>query len=313
LEALLFSVNTIFPLLMLMAAGFGARRLHWLERNTARQITQCVFRLFLPLQLCFFVMDTDRHLPVDGWTLLFGFVGMMAVYGLLFLLVPILCKRREAWGTLVQAIGYSNYGIFGIPLVLSMYPHSDVGVAAMMTLVAVPVTNAMSTLALIHFGSGDVRPWQIIRKIIFNPLIVGTIMGLLLWWLEVTLPPLLDRPLRQLGSIATPVALFALGASLDFGQGKGNIRLLVAGVFGRLVLIPLIGLSAAVILGIRDIALATMIAVLASPIGVSTYAMAQQFGGDEDLAAAMVVFSTAFSVFTIFLWVLLCSSLGFLR
>ena len=140
-----------------MAAGFGARRLHWLERNTARQITQCVFRLFLPLQLCFFVMDTDRHLPVDGWTLLFSFVGMMAVYGLLFLLVPILCKRREAWGTLVQAIGYSNYGIFGIPLVLSMYPHSDVGVAAMMTLVAVPVTNAMSTLALIHFGSGDVR------------------------------------------------------------------------------------------------------------------------------------------------------------
>lgn len=48
-------------------------------------------------------------------------------------------------------------------------------------------------------------------------------------------------------------------------------------------------LTGAVLLGIRDVSLATLIAVFASPTAVSSYPMAQQLGGDADLAAAQVV------------------------
>ncbi|MEA5013018.1 MAG: AEC family transporter [Candidatus Limiplasma sp.] len=312
MKELLFSINTVFPTLLIMAVGLGARRLGWLDMSGARQINVCVYRFFIPLVLCLHIMDTDQSAVVDGRTLLFGLFGLLAVFGLLFLLVPKVCRREGSHGTLIQGMGHGNYAIFGIPLVLSMYPHADISVAAMMAVVAVAGQNVMSVIALLRFSGKKIRLGGILRSIALNPLILGTALGFLLWRLGVTLPALVDRPLRQLGNAATPLALFSLGASLDFGRIRANRRLLAMSVLGRLVLIPLVCLGAAVALGIRDVALATLIALFASPTAVSSHTMVQQLGGDADLAAAQVVFTTAFSLVTVFLWVLALSSLGFL-
>lgn len=40
--------------------------------------------------------------------------------------------------------------------------------------------------------------------------------------------------------------------------------------------------------------------------------MAQQMGGNGDLAGGQVVFTTVFSILTVFLWVFALKSLGFL-
>ena len=78
------------------------------------------------------------------------------------------------------------------------------------------------------------------------------------------------------------------------------------------MLLPALFLSLAVLLGIRDVGLASLVAVFASPTAVSSYPMAQQIGGDADLAAAQVVFTTALSGITVFLWVFLLRTLGLL-
>jgi len=131
--------------------------------------------------------------------------------------------------------------------------------------------------------------------------------------LQWALPPLVNQPLRSLAGIATPLALFLLGASIDFSKARANARLLTLGVTGRLIVLPLVFLSGAVALGIRDVSLATLIAVFASPTAVSSYPMAQQIGGDADFAAAQVVFTTTFSSLTVFCWIFAFKMLGFLR
>ena len=151
------------------------------------------------------------------------------------------------------------------------------------------------------------------RGVLLNPLILGTLAGLLLWRLQVTLPPVLDKPVRSLAGVATPLALFLLGASIDFEKTRANTRLLTIGVSGRLVFVPLVFLTGAVLMGIRDVSLATLIAVFASPTAVSSYPMAQQMGGDADFAAAQVALTTAFSGVTVFLWVFIFRMAGFLR
>ena len=213
---------------------------------------------------------------------------------------------------LIQGIGRSNYAIFGIPLVTMMYPEGDLSVAVLMVAVVVPVFNVMSTVALMVFSDKLEKPspWAIVKGVVLNPLILGTLAGFLLWWFRIPLPSLLDTPLRKLGSIATPLALFALGASLDFGKARANLKLLIAGVSGRLVWVPLIFLPLAAALGIRDVALASLIAVYASPTSVSSFPMAQQMGGNSDLAGGQVVFTTVFSIITVFLWVLVLKATG---
>ena len=56
-------------------------------------------------------------------------------------------------------------------------------------------------------------------------------------------------------------------------------------------------------LGFRDAPLAVLLTVFAAPVAVSSFTMAQQMGGDDKLAAQIVVFCTLFSILTIFLLV----------
>jgi len=312
MQELWFSVNTVFPLLVMMAAGFAARKLGWVSESAARQINNCVFRLFLPFLLFYNIYDTDMQSSIDRTTLLFAFAGSMFSFFAMFLIAPRLTKKRDAWGVLIQCFARSNYAIFGIPLVLTMYPGADTSVVAMMVIVVVPVFNAMSIVALMIYGNQKSDWKHVVKGVLMNPLIWGTVGGFIFLQLGIRIPELLDNPLRKMGGVTTPIALFALGASLDFGRARTNMRLLVISVLGRLVLVPLVMLPIGVALGIRDVSLATLIAVFAPPVAVSSFPMAQQLGGDEDLAGAQVVFTTVFSIFTVFLWVLVLRSLGFL-
>jgi hypothetical protein len=117
---------------------------------------------------------------------------------------------------------------------------------------------------------------------------------------------------RHLSPEDAPLALFSLGATLDFSKAKANRRLLIWSVLGKLVFVPLVYLSLAVLMGIRDVSLATLIAVFASPVSVSSFPMAQQMGGNDDLAGGQVVFTTAFCILTVFLWVYVLKALGFI-
>lgn len=310
MDDLLFSLNTVFPLLVMMAVGFTARRVGVIGESAARQINACVFKIFLPLLLCFNIVDTELGASTDVRTLLYAFVTTLLCFGVLFFATPRLCRDHASCGVLIQGIARSNYAIFGIPLVMMMYPEGDTSIAVLMVAVVVPVFNVLSTVALMVFGGEKGSPWRIVKGVLLNPLILGTLAGFLLWYFRVPIPSLIETPLRSLGSIATPLALFILGASLDFSKARANSKLLVISVTGRLVVVPLIFLSLAVALGIRDVSLAALIAVYASPTSVSSFPMAQQMGGNGDLAGGQVVFTTVFSILTVFLWVFVLKSLG---
>lgn len=116
LDDLLFSLNTVFPLLVMMAAGFGARAAGWVSESSARQLNACVFRIFLPLLLCFNIMDTELGASVDLRTLLYALVTTLLCFGALFLMVPRLCRERAACGVMIQGIAEATTLFSAFPL-----------------------------------------------------------------------------------------------------------------------------------------------------------------------------------------------------
>ena len=72
----------------------------------------------------------------------------------------------------------------------------------------------------------------------------------------------------------------------------------------------LIVLTLAAALGLRDIEFVTVLAMTAAPTAVNSFNMAQQLGGDSQLAGSAVVVSTAASFFTLFVWITLFKQLG---
>ena len=61
-------------------------------------------------------------------------------------------------------------------------------------------------------------------------------------------------------------------------------------------------------LGVRGPELASLMVVFGAPTAVNSFTMAQQMGGDEELAGQQVVFSSALSTITVFLFVFAAKS-----
>ncbi len=309
---LLFSLNTVVPIILIIAVGLIARILGLIGPEGIKQGNRLVFYIFLPLLLFTNTKASQIDLAVDLVPILYAVITVILCFLFLFLLIPRIVKDRNYVGVVIQGIGRANYAIYGIPLVMMIYPGGDISIAAVIVICVIPIFNILSTIALILYGSGKTSVWKIIKGILTNPLIVGTVLGLLFLLLKIKLPAILEIPIEKLGSIATPFALFLLGTNIDFTKAKTNLKLLTWSVLARLIIFPVIFLGIAVLIGIRDVNLAALIALYASPTAVSSFPMAQQLGGDVDFAAQQVIFTTAFSGLTIFFFLFILKTMGFL-
>lgn len=83
-------------------------------------------------------------------------------------------------------------------------------------------------------------------------------------------------------------------------------------VAGKLVISPLFMVTAGILLGFRNEILVPILLMSGAPTAVSSYTMAQQMGGDGELAGEIVVFTTAMSIVSIFLWVFVLKQFNFI-
>lgn len=89
-----------------------------------------------------------------------------------------------------------------------------------------------------------------------------------------------EKAISNVASVATPLALIVLGGFFDFKKIKGNVKQLIIGISGRLVVIPLICVTIAILLGFRGSVLIAIFTTFAAPTAVTSFTMAKQMGGD---------------------------------
>ena len=69
-------------------------------------------------------------------------------------------------------------------------------------------------------------------------------------------------------------------------------------------------MTAAALLGFRGVEFVSLLGIFASPTAINSFTMAQQMGGDEELAGDIVIVTSAASAFTFCGWIFLFKSLG---
>lgn len=312
MATLLSTTQIVLPLFILMVAGFVIRRLGLLSDETCREMNGLVYRFFLPAFILLSLMKSDPSSIDKPGIFLFIACGYLALFALLFIAVPRIEQDPKKRGVMIQAISRSNYSLFGIPLVGSMFPGADLSLVSLLIVVVIPLTNTLCTIAL-EINRGEMPSAKsLIRSVIKNPLIVSALAGLALLYLAPPMPTIVATSLSEIGKIASPLALILLGASIDLNRAAGHKRQLLIVLIAKNVLSPLFLLTAAVLMGFRGLELACVLIAFAAPTAVNSYAMAASLGGDGDLAAECIVFSTALSVFTIFCFVYALKLLHFI-
>ena len=304
------ALSVLFPLFAKILFGFILRQIRILTERSLRELNSLVFKILLPILLFSNLYKTDFSTITSFRLLGFSVLIILAMFGSYMLIIPRIVKENPKRGVLVQGISRSNFIFFGMPMAAQLFGGTSAGIASLMVGVVVPLLNMTSVIALEFFRGNRPNYLKIISGIVKNPIIIGGALGLLFTTTGMRLPSLLADFIFEIASIATPIALIVLGGSVTFTSVRSNTRALVIGVLNRLVIVPSVGITIAILAGFHGLELVLLMSMLASPSAVSSFAMAQQMDGDADLAGQMVVFTTVFSLFTLFFWISLLMALN---
>ena len=305
------AVSAVVPMFCLMAIGAFVKFQKWLTDEELNHMNRMVFRVFFCCMMFHSIYTTELATSFRPKLMLFGACGVLIIFFLLMLIIPRIELDNKRRGVLVQAIFRSNFVLMGVPIVANIFGDENIAVSTMMIAVIVPMYNVLAVFALETFRNGKFALLPILKDIFKNPMILGGIAGATLLILGVEVPKPILKPIGQISAATTPVALIILGASFRLGATHEHRKQLLGAVFGRLILVPAVVLStAAYVFGFTGIEFVTLIAIFASPCAVVSFAMAQQMGGDSELAANCVVFTSGLSCLTIFCWILLFKTLG---
>ncbi len=307
------TIHIVMPIFLLIVLGALLRKVGILDASGCAKMNTLSFDVLVPAMVFYNIYEADLASFSNPLLLLFCMVSVTAVFLLLMLLIPRLEKDRSRVGVIIQGIFRSSFVVLGMGLATSMYPGQDMSIIAIASTVVAPLFNAFAVIALEVFSSQKPDPKKICREVVRNPLIIASLLALAMLLAGLRLPYLLETTVKNVSSTATTISLIVLGGSLDF-QGLGRSRKQLAGaLLGKLVILPLIFIPIAVWMGFRHMELLCILILFASPSPVTAPVMARNTkGADWQLAGQIVVFSTTLSVVSLFGFIYVLLSLGYL-
>lgn len=310
MENLMISANAVLPMCLIMALGYGTHRLGWIRREEISVINKIAFRIFLPCLLYYNVYCSDLSGSFDPLLMAYAVGGVLLTFGLSLGYTLLTEKLPERRGVMIQGMFRSNYVIMGIPVATALLGSDQLGTVSILIAVVVPLFNMLAVVVLEVFRGQKPKPLHVLGQIVKNPLVIASALGILTLAAGIRLPHILERTIQNVSAIASPLQLFLLGAFFQFSGLKTYRRELVTVSAAKLIVSPGLFLGLGALLGFRGVAFVSLIGIFASPTAVNSFTMAQQMGGDAELAGDIVVTTSAVSILTMFLWIFLFKSLG---
>ena len=309
-ENFLICIKAVAPMFIMISVGCLVRLSGMVNDDELNKFNKMVFHTLFPMLMFSNIYHADIREIVDIRLIIFAVAAVFAVYFTGMAIAVKTEKSSRSRGALIQAIYRSNFVIMGLPIATNIYGHSNVGVTAVMVAIIVPIFNILAVITLETYKGSAVNPRKIVMGIVTNPLIIGIFTGLVFSLLSIPLPGILEDTVSEISAAANPMALIILGASFRTGGVRECRKNLITAVLMRLVIVPGIVLTVAMLLGIKDIAFVTLVSIFAAPCAISSFTMALEMKSDANLAGNAVIFTSALSCFTMFGWLLIFKSLG---
>lgn len=300
---LCLAISVVFPLFCMMALGYMLRAIGVFNEQFLKQLNLLCFKVFLPVVLFINIYKSDFFSLFSIKLIIFAITCVTILFLLLMWIVPSFEKTNSNIGVVIQGIFRSNFILFGVPIAASLYGSENTGTTAILIGFVIPLFNLLSIIALQIFSNEKPSKASIIKEVIKNPLIIGSLVAFAFVITQVKMPLLFEGVVSDIANVATPLALIILGGSFKFSGIAKYKKLLFVTIISKLIIVPAFFITISIFFGFRNMELAALMAMFASPTAVSTFTMAQKANANDELAGQIVVLDSIFSVATIFLWI----------
>lgn len=313
---LIFSFNAVMPIFLVIGLGYFIRRIGLIDDHFVNVAIKFNFRVGLSTLLFENIYTAEISKVFDLKLIIFAFTCIIGSAIILWFIVPIFIKDKKKASAMIHTMYRSNFVFLGIPLAINIFGKSNVAPVALLLPIAIPTYNFLAVVILAAFDenpskSKAERVKSNIIKILKNPLIIGSVLGILMHLFSIKLPLAIERAVSDVASLGTPLALITIGAQFNFENALENLKYSIIAALGRVVVIPSIIIVIAILIGFRGNELGAIFILFSAPTAVSSYVMAKEMNSDYMLTGNVVILSTLLSMFTIFIGIYLLRTFSF--
>lgn len=305
MDAFLSVILEVAVILLLILVGYFTVKKGMFTKESLGSITSFLLYIITPCLIVSSFLSAESG-KLDGWTLLLAAV-LPALSIVISIAVSYLFFRREPLGrrrVLRFSTVFCNVGFMGIPLVEGIVGSEGVLYGSFF----IAVFNIFCwTYGYVMMGGGKVR----LKALLLNPGVIGIVIGLPLYLLDVPVPALIERPIELISALNTPLAMIVVGgyiAQVKLRAFVSDLAVYKMAVL-RLVVAPLLYLALVWLLRPDETLLMSTVIQAATPVAANCVLFAVQYGSDAELASKSVAVSTALSVVTIPLLTVLVQAL----
>lgn len=305
MDAFLSVILEVAVILILILVGYFTVKKGMFTKESLGSITSFLLYIVTPCLIVSSFLSAESG-KLDGWTLLLAAV-LPALSIVISIALSYLFFRKEPSGrrrVLRFSMIFCNVGFMGIPLVEGIVGSEGVLYGSFF----IAVFNIFCwTYGYVMMGGGKVR----LKALLLNPGVIGIVIGLPLYLLDVPVPALIERPIELISALNTPLAMIVVGgyiAQVKLRAFVSDLAVYKMAVL-RLVVAPLLYLALVWLLRPDETLLMSTVIQAATPVAANCVLFAVQYGSDAELASKSVAVSTALSVVTIPLLTVLVQAL----
>ena len=282
----------------IIAVGYLVGRLGILGPHAGFVLNRIVFYVLSPC-LLFTVLESAKVAELFSSLILVSLLAAVICF-VVYIAIARFVWRRPVADVVIGSLasGYVNANNIGIPV--AVYVLGSAAYSAPVVLLQLVVFTPIALTVLDISTSGRASVGRILLKLITNPLIIGSVLGVVFATTGVHLPAPVLQPFVLLGGAAVPVVLLGFGMSLH-GQkllqpGSGRRDVLVASTI-KLVVMPV----AAWLLGrfafdLSGLHLFVVVALAALPSAQNVFNYAQRYQRGTIIARDAVLITTIGSI-----------------
>jgi len=278
----IFSI--IFPVVFIASIGYVyAKKVH-VNMEMPNKIN---LEIFIPILVFYSISEKLPSILNLGY---FSLGGIMVVLGSGALLYPIVKMIGIHPRSFLPPMMFNNSINLGFPLALFAF-----GEDALVMFISLSLVQVIGQFTIAPAMYGEEIKFV---KIVKNPVIVATVIGLLFNYYDIHFPSVINTSLKMMSQVSIPLVLFALGVRLVHIE----LKYWKLGLLGA-ILCPISGIIMAIIaihlFDYTQTQKALLILFGALPPAILNAIMAEQYKKDAILVASVVAIGNLFSLVSI--------------
>ncbi|MEI7523810.1 MAG: AEC family transporter [Mariniphaga sp.] len=303
------AANSILPLFLIILLGFIMMRTEVVRPGWVDILNKYALWIGLPSLIFVALVRLNFRFGDYGTLILFNSGYLICCILLAFPVSLVFKTSQITKRTLFLLLGFGNISYLGIPLLSSALGEEAMGSAILLSAV---YPFWMFTLAIGFIevtGHEKIHILLIIKRLLTNPLLISVFIGVIVSWLRIPVPATLIKTLDLFAQSVTAVVLFSLGIFLGAQQiGTRKEWLPVLGLsLLILIILPGIFYFAAKGSGMSSVQFRSSILDAAMPMGLTAYAMTEQYQLNALLTGRLVILSTLLAAVILPFWIVFTS------